>query len=102
MVGSATINGTSTYTTNASTYFVSPVISNANVPVGEEYFYDTTNSSVIIPNLTLIHERNKEIEFVDVNILDEFDYVAGYYIPNGLNPDTNYYTTTDLIPVSSG
>lgn len=101
-VGSATINGTSTYTTNSSTYFVSPVISNATVPVGDEYFYDITNNSVIIPNLTLIHERNKEIEFVDVNILDEFDYVAGYYIPNGLNPDNKYYTTTEPIPVTPG
>ena len=102
VVGSAEINGTSTYTTNSSTYFVSPVISNANVPAGEEHFYDTTNNSVIIPNLTLIHEQNKEIEFVDVNILDDFSYTAGYYIPTGLNPDSNYYTTTELVPVSSG
>ena len=102
VVGSATINGKGTYTTGATTHFVSPIIENAAVPVGSAYFYDLTNSSIIFPNLTLIHEQNKEIEFVDINILDDFNYVTGYYIPNGLNPDAKYYTTTDLIPVSSG
>ncbi|WP_373754972.1 hypothetical protein, partial [Jeotgalibaca porci] len=101
-VGSAAINGKGKYTTGATTYFVSPVIENATVPTGSAYFYDVSNSEIIIPNLSLIHDKNSEIELLDINILDDFSFTNGYYIPTGLNPDNNYYTTTELIPVSPG